>query len=75
MISGFSTCFCCVRRYNTERKWLVQGGNARCLDMDLDTRDLFLSTCNKNALTQQWDIEHVNRDQLAKWDDPTKDLA
>lgn len=61
-------------RYDVKRRWLVQGGNARCLDMDPASLELFLSTCDKASPTQQWDIEHINQDQLAKWDDPTKDL-
>jgi hypothetical protein len=39
------------------------------------TRELFLSSCNKAALSQQWDIENINLEQLQKWDDPTKDLV
>jgi hypothetical protein len=39
------------------------------------TRELFLSSCNKAALSQRWDIEHINLEQLEKWDDPTKDLV
>jgi hypothetical protein len=44
-------------------------------DLSTITRELFLSSCNKAALSQQWDIEHINLDQLKKWDDPTKDLV
>ena len=62
-------------RYNVERKWLVQGGNARCLDMDPATRELFVAKCDKTSLSQQWNIQHIDMDQLAKWDDPTKDLV
>jgi hypothetical protein len=39
------------------------------------TRELFLSSCNKAAVSQRWDIENINLDQLEKWDDPTKDLV
>jgi hypothetical protein len=38
-------------------------------------RELFLSSCNKAALSQRWDIEYINLEQLKKWDDPTKDLV
>ena len=30
--------------------------------------------CDENKATQRWTIENVNLDQLAKWDDPMKDL-
>jgi hypothetical protein len=39
------------------------------------TRELFLSSCNKAALSQRWEIENINLEQLEKWDDPTKDLV
>jgi hypothetical protein len=57
-----------------ERKWLVQGGNPRCLDMDPQSRELFMNKCDKDAASQRWDIEHINLQQLEKWEDPTKDL-
>ena len=71
----YPNIFLLLFRYNVERKWLVQGGNARCLDMDPAIRELFVAKCDKTSLSQQWNIQHIDMDQLAKWDDPTKDLV
>jgi len=62
-------------RYDTREKWLVHGGNPRCLDSNPGSYELFVSKCDKLSETQKWDIENINLAQLAKWDDPTKDLV
>jgi hypothetical protein len=42
--------------------------------MDPQTKELFLNKCDTESASQRWDIEHINHQQLAKWDDPTKDM-
>ena len=37
-------------------------------------QELFVSKCDKKSATQKWLVENVNKEQLKKWDDPTKDL-
>jgi len=61
-------------RYDVNEKWLIHGGNPRCLDCNPGSKELFVAKCDKASPTQKWDIENINRAQLAKWDDPTKDL-
>ena len=34
----------------------------------------FCTRCDEAKETQKWTIENVNMEQLAKWDDPMKDL-
>jgi len=61
-------------KYDAKEKWLVHGGNPRCLDCNPGTKELFVAKCDKASKTQKWDIENVNLAQLAKWEDPTRDL-
>lgn len=61
-------------RYDKKRKWLIHGGNPRCLDCNLETKELFVTKCDKSSKTQRWKIEKINEKQLANWDDPTKNL-
>ena len=68
---------CCTHyffRYDQSNNWLVHGGNPRCLDCNPGTKELFVSKCDKNSKTQKWDVENINLEQLAIWDDPTKNL-
>jgi len=61
-------------KYDPEHKWLVHGGNPRCLDCNPGTKELYVSKCDKNSPTQKWQVETINLEQLANWDDPTKNL-
>jgi len=61
-------------KYDPDHSWLLHGGNPRCLDSNPATKELFVAQCDKESKTQRWDIENVNFDQLAKWEDPTGDL-
>lgn len=61
-------------KYDATNKWLVHGGNPRCLDCNPGTRELFVSQCDKNSPTQRWKVENINLKQLENWDDPTRDL-
>ncbi|XP_054263275.1 N-acetylgalactosaminyltransferase 6-like [Macrosteles quadrilineatus] len=55
-------------RYDVNKKWLVHGGNLRCLDTDL--HNIFVSTCDPSSETQHWHITNVNYTALANWDNP-----
>jgi len=61
-------------KYDAQHKWLVHGGNPRCLDCNPGTKELYVSKCDKNSPTQKWQVETINLEQLANWDDPTKNL-
>lgn len=56
-------------KYDVNKKWLVHGGNPRCLDVDLTRRTIFVTTCDPDSETQRWNIEHVNYRAVANWDD------
>jgi len=61
-------------KYDQKNGWLVHGGNPRCLDCNPGTKELFVSKCDKNSPTQKWEVENINQEQLALWEDPTKNL-
>ena len=61
-------------RYDQKNSWLVHGGNPRCLDHNPGTKELYVSKCDKKSDTQKWQVENINLEQLAIWDDPTKNL-
>lgn len=46
---------------------LVQGGNHRCLDMDSDRKELFVSPCVGGSPSQKWTFQHVNEDRVRNW--------
>ncbi|KAG8252443.1 polypeptide [Homalodisca vitripennis] len=52
-----------------DKKWLVHGGNPRCLDADLTRRTIFVTTCDENSETQRWDISNLNYLALRHWDE------
>ncbi|XP_023342320.1 N-acetylgalactosaminyltransferase 6 isoform X2 [Eurytemora carolleeae] len=60
--------------YNQEEQWIVHGGNPRCLDGNPETKELYVSKCDRSSKTQKWIVENINTEQLKKWEDPTKDL-
>ncbi|CAG0878876.1 unnamed protein product [Darwinula stevensoni] len=58
-------------QYDGENKWLIHGGNPRCLDHNPSNQELFVAACDKGSLTQRWKVEHVNFDVIEKyWKDP-----
>jgi len=61
-------------KYDPKHKWLVHGGNPRCLDCNPGTKELYVSKCDKNSPTQKWDVENIDLEQLANWEDPTRNL-
>jgi len=61
-------------KYDQKNQWLVHGGNPRCLDCNPGTKELYVSKCDKKSPTQKWQVENINLEQLAIWDDPTKNL-
>ncbi|XP_047493616.1 putative polypeptide N-acetylgalactosaminyltransferase 10 isoform X2 [Penaeus chinensis] len=55
-------------RYDPDKKWLVHGGNPRCLDCNPGNKELFVAMCDPNRDTQKWSFEKYDAQRLAKWD-------
>ncbi|GJQ83951.1 hypothetical protein Trydic_g8689 [Trypoxylus dichotomus] len=55
-------------RYDSDKQWLVHGGNPRCLDCDPGKKALFVSKCDPNSKTQRWRFEHVDLKLLSNWE-------
>ncbi|XP_063591466.1 putative polypeptide N-acetylgalactosaminyltransferase 10 [Penaeus indicus] len=55
-------------RYDPDKKWLVHGGNPRCLDCNPGNQELFVAMCDPNRDTQKWSFEKYDAQRLAKWD-------
>lgn len=55
-------------RYDPNKKWLVHGGNPRCLDSNPGNKELFVAMCDPNRDTQKWSFEKYDAQRLAKWD-------
>uniref|UniRef100_A0A1B6CII9 Polypeptide N-acetylgalactosaminyltransferase n=1 Tax=Clastoptera arizonana TaxID=38151 RepID=A0A1B6CII9_9HEMI len=47
-------------KYDSDKKWLVHGGNPRCLDADLHRKTIFVTQCDPDSETQRWNIEHID---------------
>lgn len=52
-----------------DKKWLVHGGNPRCLDADLHRKTIYVTNCDADSETQRWNIEHINYKALVIGDD------
>lgn len=52
-----------------DKKWLVHGGNPRCLDADLTRRTIFVTTCDSLSETQRWTVSNLDFKALANWED------
>lgn len=52
-----------------ETSWLVQGisDRQRCLDIEHQTKNLYVDQCNKLSETQKWKFDYVNLTALEKW--------
>ena len=46
---------------------LIHVNSNRCLEMDGKDSKLFVSRCLKGNLNQQWYLENLDEDALAKW--------
>lgn len=55
-------------RYDTEKQWLLHGYVQNCLDMDPDTRKVFVTSCDPVSVSQKWQIEHINEKAMKEWD-------
>jgi len=51
-----------------ETKELVHEVDLRCLELDAETKEIFVSTCIPNKPEQQWKIERINEDRLKAWE-------
>ncbi|KAJ8680714.1 hypothetical protein QAD02_016501 [Eretmocerus hayati] len=54
-------------RYDAEQQWLLHGYGTRCLDIDPETKNVFVTSCNIASVTQKWKIENVNMKALNNW--------
>lgn len=54
-------------RYAWEKKLLIAGHNNRCLDCDPEQKEIFVSDCEENKKTQQWEFEFINKTLLSNW--------
>ncbi|ROT71654.1 hypothetical protein C7M84_010013 [Penaeus vannamei] len=55
-------------KYDPDKKWLVHGGNPRCLDCNPGNKELFVAMCDPSRDTQKWSFEKYDAQRLAKWD-------
>ncbi|KAL0272785.1 UNVERIFIED_CONTAM: hypothetical protein PYX00_005629 [Menopon gallinae] len=55
-------------RYDMRNKWLVHGGNPRCLTADLEAKTIYVTTCDPDLVTQKWEVEKINQEAMEKWD-------
>jgi len=55
-------------RYDTERQWLRHGYVQKCLDMDPESKKVFVAKCDPSSVTQKWQIEHINTEAMNNWD-------
>ncbi|XP_046394332.1 N-acetylgalactosaminyltransferase 6-like [Ischnura elegans] len=56
-------------RYDHKKQWLIHGGNPRCLDCNPGNKEIYVTKCDENSLTQKWVFETVDLKALAKWND------
>lgn len=61
-------------RYDPAQKWLLHGGNPRCLDSNPGNKEVFVSICDSAKDTQRWTFEKFDAERLAKWDQNGPDL-
>lgn len=55
-------------RYDVRKQWLIHGYSSRCLDTNLASKKVFVTTCDKSSSTQKWRIEHVNMKAINDWE-------
>lgn len=55
-------------RYNVEKKWIMQGKNNRCLDMDPTKEKVFVNECRLGNRNMQWEFGYVNSTAIDNWD-------
>ncbi|KAI4462457.1 n-acetylgalactosaminyltransferase [Holotrichia oblita] len=55
-------------KYDMDKQWLIQGGNARCLDCDPGQKKIYVTKCDTDSKTQRWRFEHVDMKLLANWE-------
>ncbi|XP_066942249.1 putative polypeptide N-acetylgalactosaminyltransferase 10 [Macrobrachium rosenbergii] len=55
-------------RYDPEKKWLIHGGNPRCLDCNPGNKEIYVSSCDPEKKSQKWIFEKFDAERLANWD-------
>ncbi|KAG8221857.1 hypothetical protein J437_LFUL003233 [Ladona fulva] len=50
-----------------EKRWLIHGGNPRCLDCNPGNKEIFVTKCDPSSNTQKWLFENVDLKALAQW--------
>ncbi|KRT83491.1 hypothetical protein AMK59_4788 [Oryctes borbonicus] len=55
-------------RYDSDKQWLIHGGNPRCLDCNPGEKRLYVTKCDPNSKTQKWRFEHVDLKLLSNWE-------
>lgn len=60
--------------FSQAQKWLLHGGNPRCLDSNPGNKEVFVSVCDSTKDTQRWTFEKFDAERLAKWDQNGADL-
>ena len=48
---------------------LKHGGNPRCLDMDPENEEVFVSSCDGRKESQKWKWERADERRLGRWDE------
>ena len=48
---------------------LKHGGNPRCLDMDADKEEVFVTSCDSRKKSQKWNWERADEKRLRRWDE------
>ncbi|KAF5302006.1 hypothetical protein FQR65_LT08671 [Abscondita terminalis] len=55
-------------KYDTDKQWIIHGGNPRCLDCDPGAKKLYVAKCDDTSRTQKWRFENLNLKMLSDWD-------
>ncbi|XP_055371901.1 N-acetylgalactosaminyltransferase 6-like [Condylostylus longicornis] len=54
--------------YDVESKWLLHGGNKRCLEAAPKVMKVYVNNCNELNLNMKWNIGYVNLTALKNYD-------
>lgn len=53
-----------------DKKWLIQGGNKRCLDCDINNMALFVNPCDESNENMKWEFSNVDMEAMKNVDKP-----
>lgn len=51
-----------------DKKWVIQGGNKRCLDCDPEKKTLFVNPCDESNENMKWTFSDIDVEALKNFD-------